>query len=412
MGEPFISGNETVSTRATPTQPLTGYRVIECAQLIAGPFCGMLLADMGADVIKIEQPGMGDLSRNMYSAKLGGEGVLFLCSNRNKRSVTLDLASPEGREIFRRLVATSDVFIEGFRGGVAERLGIGYEELRPINPQIIYCSISGFGPAGPHREKPAMDAVLQAWGGIMAITGEPGGGPLLCGTAIADITGSLLAGQGILLALLHRERTGTGQRVDAALLDGMVYAITPRISVFFATGENLTPQGSAHPEVVPYQAFEAKDGWLFMSVWSDKTWPAFCDAIGRPSLGTDPRFGSAIGRREHRGELVSVLKEAFLQRTVKEWMSLLERADVLCAPVNRFSDLMEDAQVRANQMIVEQEHPTAGRIPITGIPIKLSATPGTIRTPAPLLGQHTREVLSGIGYSEEELSSFAEKGVI
>lgn len=391
--------------------PLEGCRVIELAQLIAGPTCAMLLADLGADVIKVEPPGSGDASRSIYSATLDGEGVLFLTLNRNKRSLALDLASPRGREVLHRLAERADVVITGFRGGVPERLGLDYATLAALNPRLIYCAISGFGPDGPYRAKPALDALLQAMGGIMAITGEEGGAPALCGTAIADVMGALLASQGILTALLHRERTGRGQRVDLALLDGMVFACAPRLAVYFATGKDLAPLGSGHSEVVPYQAFRAKDGWLFVTVWADKGWPAFARAIGRPELATDPRFDTMAARRAHRGELRPILEAVFAARTVGEWLEILERADVLCAPVHRFSDLVRDPQVLANRMIVEQEHPRAGRIRTVGFPIKLAASPGTIRTPAPGLGEHSEAILGEAGYSPSEIAGLRAAGV-
>ncbi len=392
--------------------PLEGYRVLEVAHLIAGPVCGMYLADMGAEVIKIEEPRKGDASRSVYHVTLSGEGPLYLTVNRNKRGVTLDLSSPEGRQIFYRLAERADVVIEAYRGGVAERLEIDYERLARLNPRLIYCSLSAFGPEGPWREKPGLDALVQAMSGLMAITGEPDGGPALCGAPVVDTIGSLLAVQGILTALLHREKTGEGQKVDVSLLDGALLAHAARLSVFHLTGEDLPRFGNAHPELVPYQAFRTQDGWIFVAVRTDKLWQAFCQAIGRPELVDDPRFATRADRLAQRKELVSLLDGIFRRRTVKEWMEILESADVLCAPVNNYSDMVKDPQVVASGMIVEQEHPKAGRFKTIGVPVKLAKSPGRVRTPSPLLGQHTEEVLREAGYGDAEIRRLRDHGVI
>ncbi|MEK7714997.1 MAG: CoA transferase [candidate division NC10 bacterium] len=392
--------------------PLAGYRVLELAHLIAGPVCGMYLADMGAEVVKIEQPSGGDASRTLYDPLLGGDSAVFLTVNRNKKSVALDLAHPEGRATFFRLVESADVVIEAYRGGVAEKLGIDSASLQPLNPGLVYCSLSAFGPEGPWREKPGLDMLVQAMGGLMAVTGEPDGGPLLCGAPVVDTLGAFSAGLGVLTALLHRERTGEGQRVDVSLLNGALLTHAARLSVFFVTGQEPGRQGSAHPYMVPFQAFRAKDGWIYVAVWVDRLWPPFCAAIDRPALATDPRFSSRQNRLSHRPELVALLEPVFLERPVKEWMARLEKHEVLCAPVNRYADLPADPQVLASGMLVPEDHPRAGRLTTLDTPIRFSRTPGGIRTHAPALGEHTDEVLAEIGYSPAEVQALRAAKVV
>ena len=392
--------------------PLAGYRVLELAHLIAGPACGMYLADMGADVVKIEHPSGGDASRSAYGSQLGGESAVFVTVNRNKRSVALDLARPEGRAVFGRLVARADVVIEAYRGGVAERLGIDWTRLAALNPRLVYCSLSAFGPDGPWRDKPGVDMLVQAMGGLMAVMGEPDGPPVLCGAPVLDTIGALMAGQGIVTALLHRERSGQGQRVDVSLLNGTLLAHAARLSIFLATGEEPGRWGSGHPYIVPFQAFEAGDGWVYVAVWVDRLWTPFCAAIDRPSLAADPRFASRADRLDNRAELTALLAGVFRQRTVADWMARLEARDVLCAPVNRYADLPHDPQVIATRLIVEQEHPRAGRFRTLATPIRLDRTPGGIRTPAPALGEHTDTVLDEAGLAPAEIAALREGGVI
>jgi crotonobetainyl-CoA:carnitine CoA-transferase CaiB-like acyl-CoA transferase len=393
--------------------PLHGVRVLELAHLIAGPICGMYLADMGADVVKVESREAPDAGRSVYPrAVRNGEGVLHLTVNRNKRAICLDVKRPEGRDAFRRLAAWADVIIEGFRGGVAERLGIDYDSVRALNPRLIYCSISAFGPDGPWREKPGLDSLAQALGGLMAITGEPNGGPVLCGAPVADTLGGMLAIQGILTALIARAATGQGQRVDASLLNGMLFAHTARLSVFHETGEPLPRYGSGHPEIVPYQAFHAADGWLFVAAWVERLWPPFCTALGLDALASDARFATRAARLTHRGELEAILAPVFRTRPVADWMEALEKADVLCAPVNDYPGLVRHPQVLATGFITEQDHPRAGRFKTVATPVKLEKTPGTIRTPAPLLGEHSEAVLAEAGFTRAEIESLATGRII
>jgi crotonobetainyl-CoA:carnitine CoA-transferase CaiB-like acyl-CoA transferase len=387
-------------------------RVLELAHLIAGPICGMYLGDMGADVVKVEARDAPDAGRSVYRVFRGGEGILHLTVNRNKRGACLDLKRPGGRQAFLRLARWADVIIEGFRGGVAEKLGIDYESLKPVNPRLIYCSVSAFGPEGPWCDKPGLDSLAQAVGGLMAITGEPEGGPVLCGAPVADTLGGLLAIVGILTALVGRAASGQGQRVDASLLNGILLAHAARLSVFHETGEPLRRWGSGHPEIAPYQAVRAKDDWIFIAAWIDRLWEPLCGAIGRPELARDPRFATNADRIAHRKELGAILDSVFATRTVSEWMEALERADVLCAPINDYPALVRDPQVRATGMIVEQEHPRAGRFTTIGTPVRFDTTPGRLRRPAPALGEHTREVLAEAGFTGTEIDALAAEGVI
>jgi len=394
------------------TLPLTGFRVLELAHLIAGPVCGMYLGDMGASVVKVEAPGGGDASRSAYDPRFDGDSAVFLTVNRNKRSLALDLAHPDGRAAFVRLAARADVVIEAYRGGVAERLGIDYAALAPVNPRLVYCSLSAFGPTGPWRDKPGLDMLVQAMSGLMAVTGEPGGGPVLSGAPVLDTLGAFTAATGILTALLHRERTGEGQRVDVSLLGGALLAHAARLSMFFVTGQEPGRQGSAHPQMVPFQAFEAKDGWIYVAAWLDRLWPPFCAALEREALADDPRFATRADRLRNREALVAEVAPVFRQRTVKEWMTGLEKHDVLCAPVNRYADLADDPQVRATGMLVPQEHPRAGHLTTLGTPIRLSRTPGEIREPAPALGEHTDAVLGEAGLAAEEIARLRATGIV
>jgi crotonobetainyl-CoA:carnitine CoA-transferase CaiB-like acyl-CoA transferase len=386
-------------------QALAGYRILELAHFIAGPVCGLYLADMGADVIKVEEPGAGDASRRMYDAANvpGGDSSVYLATNRNKRSVAVDLTHPEGRAVFLRLVASADVVIEAYRGGVAERLGIGYEACAAVNPRLIYCSLSAFGPSGPMRAKPGLDMLVQALGGIMSVTGEPDGGPLLCGTPVVDTMGALACGQAVVTALLHRERTGEGQRVDVALLDLALLANAARLIMFLSTGEEIGRHGNAHPFMVPFQAFEAKDNWIYVAVWAEKLWAPFCKAIDQPQLADDPRFTDRLTRLQHREDLRAIVGPIFRERTVGEWMARMEAADVLCAPVNGFADLPRDPQVIAGGMLREEEHPRAGRFTTLGPAVRFAGTPGTLRRGAPALGEDTDAVLGEVGLGAEEI---------
>jgi len=395
-----------------PARALEGVRVLELAHLIAGPTCGMYLADMGAEVIKVESRESPDASRTVYGIARAGEGILHLTVNRNKRALCIDLGKPMGREAFYRLVRTADVVLEGYRNGVAEKLGIDYATLGPLNSRLVYCSLSAFGPDGPWRNKPGLDALAQAVGGIMAVTGEAEGGPALVGAPVVDTIGGLLATQGILTALIARGRTGEGQRVDVSLLDGALLSHLARLSVFHETGVPIGRYGSGHPNLVPYQAFHARDGWIFLAVWKDDTWRPFCAAAGRPELADDPRFAARADRLANRKELTALLEVAIAGRTVEEWMTALEPLDVLCAPINDYAQLVRHPAVLATGLIVEQEHPRAGRFTTMATAVKLEKTPGTIRTGAPAMGEHSREILGEAGLTAAELDALAADGII
>src|SRR4029453_3536958 len=393
--------------------PLHGVRVLELAHLIAGPICGMYLADMGADVVKVESREAPDAGRSVYPrAVRNGEGVLHLTVNRNKRAICLDVKQPEGRAAFRRLAAWADVIIEGFRGGVAERLGIDYDSIKSVNPRLIYCSISAFGPEGPWREKPGLDSLAQPLGGLMAIPGEPDGGPVLCGAPVADTLGGMLAIQGILTALIARAASGQGQRVDASLLNGMLFAHTARLSVFPQTGEPLPPYARGAPDIVPYQAFEAQDGWLFVAAWVDRLWLPFCKAVGLGAPRAGPRFATRKDRLEHRAELEAILAPVFRASPVAHWMEALQEAGVLCAPLKDYPGLVRHPQVMATGFITEQDHPRAGRFKTVATPVKLEKTPGTIRTPRPSLGEHTEAVLTEAGFTKAEIEQLTARRII
>jgi crotonobetainyl-CoA:carnitine CoA-transferase CaiB-like acyl-CoA transferase len=394
------------------TLPLSGYRVLELAHLIAGPVCGMYLGDMGAEVVKVESPAGGDASRSVYGARRGGESAVFITVNRNKRSVALDLTRPEGHALFLALAARADVVLEAYRGGVAERLGIDHASLAAVNPRVIYCSLSAFGPDGPWRAKPGLDMLIQAMGGMMAMTGEPDGGPVLSSVPVVDTMGALMASQGIVTALLHRERTGEGQRVDVSLLNGLLLAHAARLAVFWVTGEEPARLGSAHPQLAPFQAFLAADGWIYVAVWVDKLWEPFCAAIERPELAGDPRFATRDDRVARRAELAALLAPLFAGRPVAEWMERLEAHDVLCAPVNRYRDLETDPQIRASRMFVEETHPRAGRFPTLATPIRFSRTPGGSHRPAPLLGEDTDAVLRESGVAPDDIARLRASGVV
>jgi len=400
-------------TRGVSDRPLSGVRVLELAHLVAGPACGLYLADMGADVIKVEDPRGGDASRIVYTAKYGGESAVFATVNRNKRSVAIDLATDEGRALFLRLAERADVVIEGYRGGVAERLGIDYDRLVTVNPRLVYCSVSAFGPTGPWSEKPGVDMLVQAMSGLMATTGDPDGGPVLCGAPVIDTMGALIAGQAIVTALLHRERGGRGQRIDVSLLGAGLFALTARLPVFLATGEEPARAGSAHAYLAPFQAYRASaGGWIYVAVWTERLWRPFCEAIEHPALIADERFLTNQERCRNREPLNAILVPLFGKRTVGEWMAILEAAGVLCAPVNRYTDLLKDPQVAASGMLVEQEHPRTGRFTTLATPARFGGTPATIRLAPPALGEHTDAVLRETGITDAELAGLRERGVL
>ena len=392
---------------------LADIRVLDLSRVLAGPFCTMLLADFGADVIKVEAPGRGDDTRHWGPPWAGGESAYFLSVNRNKRSITLNLKHERGRQILLDLVARSDVFIENFKVGTAKRLGLDYETLREINPRLIYCSITGYGQTGPYRDRPGYDFVIQAEGGIMSITGPADGEPHKVGVAIVDITAGLFAATAILAALHHRERTGEGQYIDIALLDAQVGWLANVAQNYLVSGEVPKRYGNAHPNIVPYEVFPTADGYIAVGIGNDRQYRRFCELTGRMDLWEDGRFQTNPGRVEHRDELIPRLRELFRTRTTAEWLALLREAKISAAPINNVAQVLNDPHVLARGMVQTVRHPTAGELKLVGPVPKLSATPAAIRRPPPLLGEHTVEVLTELlGYDEETLSRLREEGVV
>jgi len=392
--------------------PFAGVRVLDLSRILSGPYCTMVLADYGAEVIKVERPGAGDDTRHWGPPFIGGESGYFLSINRNKKSITVDMSTPEGREIIYRLARTADVAIENFRPGTADRLGIGYERLRQENPSIIYCSISGFGQTGPYRDRPGYDALAQAMSGMMAITGEPDGPPMKHGMSIADIGAGMWAVFAIAAALYHRERTGEGQAIDVSLLDAQLSWLTYAAGNYFASGKNPGRYGSAHPNIVPYQPFATADGYIMLAVGNDRLWQQFCQAAGRPELADQPGFRTNAERVTNRADVVATVGEIMAQRTTAEWMELLERAGIPAGPINTVEQILDDPHVLAREMVVTLQHPTAGEIKTVGIPAKLSDTPGTVRSAPPLLGQHTDEILAELGYDAAAIADLRERGIV
>jgi CoA:oxalate CoA-transferase len=394
--------------------PLQGVRVLDLTWVLAGPFASMILADLGAEVVKIERPPTGDIGRST-GPYINGESCYFLSVNRGKRGVCLDLRSPKGRDLFLRLVDRADVLLENFTPGAMERLGLGYETLKERNPRLIYAAISGFGQTGPYRDRPALDIVVQGMGGIMSITGEPGGPPIRPGVSQGDLTAGLFAVIGILAALHERERSGLGQMVDVAMLDCQIALLENAFIRYFATGEVPKPLGTRHPTATPFQAFPTKDGHIVVALaWNmESQWDVLCALLGRPDLIDDPRFETNEARTAHHAELEPILSEAFRQKTTAEWLRELEHVGLPCGPVNNIAQAAAEPQLAAREMFVEVEHPVIGRFKVPNTPVKLSRTPGGVQGPSPLLGQHAAVVFRDwLGMSEEEVARLREEGVI
>ncbi len=392
--------------------PLDGVRVVDLTRVLAGPYCTMMLADMGADVIKIEMPGRGDDSRAWGPPWAGTESAYYLSANRNKRSITLNFRTEGGRRVLLDLVRRADVFIENFIPGTLDRLGLGYNDLKQVNPGLVYCSVSGYGYDGPYATRPGYDFIAQAEGGIMSVTGEPEGPPMKVGVAIADITTGMFAAAAILAALRHRDRTGQGQRVEVSLLESVVGWLANVAMNYLVSGELPRRYGNAHPNVVPYQAFATTDGWVAIGVGNDAQFRRFCDVIGRPELADDPRFKTNSDRVINRDALIPILEAVFKTRTTDEWIEALTAAELPCGPINTLDRVFQHPQVLHRRMVEEIEHPTAGRIKLVGIPYKFSETPLAIRRHPPTLGEHTEEVLRELGYSEAEVAALRAEGAI
>jgi crotonobetainyl-CoA:carnitine CoA-transferase CaiB-like acyl-CoA transferase len=393
--------------------PLAGIRVLDLTRVLAGPYCTMYLGDLGAEVVKVEQPGVGDDTRGWGPPFSGGESAYFLCVNRNKKSLTIDLKSAEGIALVRQLADRADVLIENFRPGAMDRLGLGEKDLRATNPRLIYASLSGFGADGPMADIPGYDLIVQAWGGLMSITGTAASGPLKVGVAIIDLVAGLMLGKAIVAALYAREKIGVGQKIDTSLLEAEVAALINAGSNYLVSGKVPGRWGNAHPTIVPYQSFQTSDSFLVLGAASEGIWQRLCPALGRADLANDERFAKNANRVENRDELIAILGEIFRTRTTTEWIAALNRAEVPCAPIQTIDQVFAAPQVQHRNMLVEVDHPTAGRLKMAGIPVKFSATPASIRLPPPLLGEHSREVLeSWLGMSGAQTEELQRKKIL
>jgi crotonobetainyl-CoA:carnitine CoA-transferase CaiB-like acyl-CoA transferase len=370
----------------------------------------MLLADLGADVIKVEKMPGGDDTRAMNRPSVNGESAAFMAMNRNKRGIALNLKLPAARDALKRMVGQVDVLTENYRKGTMEKLGLGYDALKPINPALIYCSISGYGRTGPYADKGGFDLVAQGASGLMAITGEPGRPPAKSGNPICDINGGILAALGIVSAYVHRLKSGEGQLVDTSLYEAGIQQTYWQSAIFFATGQSPGPIGSAHLLSAPYQAFRARDGWLTIGGANQPNWERLARVLGAPEWLADERFRANSDRMKNLDALVPLVNAKLEQRTVREWIELLEADGVPCGPINSIGEMLADPQTGARDMVVELEHPKAGRTRALGLPIKLSATPGAVKRPAPTYGQHTREVLAEFGISPAEIEALVATG--
>jgi crotonobetainyl-CoA:carnitine CoA-transferase CaiB-like acyl-CoA transferase len=393
--------------------PLEKLRVLDLSQIMAGPFCCQLLGDMGADVIKVEPVGVGDQARQTLGFRMKGEDTAaFLAVNRNKKSVTLNLKETEGRRILFELAQKADVLVENFRPGVTGRLGIDYSTLEEINPRLIYASISGFGATGPYATRAGYDLIAQAISGVMSVTGEPGGAPVKCGIPIADLSAGLFCAFGILCAYLAREETGRGQHIDTSLFEGALALSIWETAELWATEAVPQPLGSAHRLSAPYQALRTRDGYLTVGGNNQRFWSRLCQVIDRSDLTEDERFATNQNRLANLDDLVTELESALKERDTDEWTEALLAEGVPAAPIYDYGQVSEDPHTHARQMIVEMEHPVEGTIRGVGIPVKLSDTPGQIARPAPLLGEHTLETLEELGYSESDIASLRERGIV
>jgi crotonobetainyl-CoA:carnitine CoA-transferase CaiB-like acyl-CoA transferase len=392
--------------------PLAGLRVVEIGVAMAGPFCAMTLGDFGADVIKIERVGVGDDSRSWPPHFDGAMGHYYSAANRNKRCIALDLKSPEGVEVARRLIASADIFVDNYRLGALARAGLDWESLQQANPRLIYCSISGFGATGPRSEEPANDLFMQAYSGGMSITGEVGGSPAKMGISVADIGAGMLGTIGVMMAVEARHRTGRGQRVDTSLLEGQIAMLTHMITRYFASGEVPGPSGSGALNSPTYRAFQAADDWIVISAFNQRMWRGLCAALERPEWVEDPRFADDGLRVANKTELIALIGSIIAKHPLDYWEARLKAQEVPCCPINRIDKVVAEEQVRARQMITEIALPGLGNMRMAGLPVKLSDTPAAIGLPPPRLGQHTAEVMRSLGYADGDVEAFAARGTV
>jgi crotonobetainyl-CoA:carnitine CoA-transferase CaiB-like acyl-CoA transferase len=392
--------------------PLAGFTIVDLTRVLSGPYCTMVLADLGARVIKVEQPGKGDDTRHWGPPFLGAESAYFLSINRNKESVTVDFKPAAGREVLERLIARADVLVENFRPGTIERAGFGWEAMHEKFPRLVYASISGYGQTGPRRDEAGYDAVMQAEGGLMSVTGDPDRPGYRLGVAITDMVSGLYCAQGITAALLARERSGTGQRVDIGMLDTTAALLTYQAANWFATNKIPQRQGNRHATIAPYETFSTSDGEIVIAVGNDEIWKRFCPAIGLPELAADPRFTSNKHRMENYEAMRPPIDRAFRTKSSDEWIAILNAAGVANGAVRDIGQMLDDPQLEAREMVRTMLHPTVGATRVIGAPIKLSDTAASLRTPPPVLGQHTDAVLKEFGYDEAAIADLRQKKVI
>jgi formyl-CoA transferase len=395
-------------------KPLSDITVLDLSRVLAGPYCTMMLGDLGAEVIKVERPGSGDETRQWGPPDAGGESAYYLCVNRNKRSLTVNLKAPEGQKMIRRLADQSDVLIENYRVGTIQKMGLGYEDLKKKNPGLIYCSITGFGQNGPYKDKPGYDFMIQGMGGVMSFTGEPDGPPMKVGVAIVDITAGLFACSSILAALRHREKTGKGQYIDISLLDSMVAWLANVGSNYLISNERPIRYGNGHPNIVPYEPFNTKDGnYIALAVGNDKQWQKFCGLTGIDHLASDPRFVTNPQRVRNRKALIPIIAEKMMNRPGEEWIRELDNLQIPCGPINTLDKVFSDAQVLERKMVAEVPHPTAKTVKMVASPMKFQETPCEITRHPPLLGEHTEEILrEKFGYNSKKIEEFRQQGII
>jgi formyl-CoA transferase len=401
-------------------QPLENIRVLDLSRAMAGPFCAMMLGDLGAEVIKVELPETGDESRAWGPPFVGkpygpypGESAYFISINRNKRSITVNLKSAEGQAIIRKLAAISDVAIENYRTGVLDKMGLGYAALHALNPRLVYCSISGYGRTGPQADRPGYDAILQAEGGIMSISGPVEGPPSRVGVSIIDISTGMFSATAILAALRVRDATGEGQLIDMSLLDSNVALLANIASNYLLGGKAPRRLGNAHPNLIPYEAFQARDRWFMLGVANDRQWGQMCQAIGHPELKDDPRFVTNSDRLANRDALTKIIGEAFITRDASEWLAELEKVGIPCGSINTLPEVFNSPQAEARNLALTVEHSTAGQIKVPGFPYKFSQTPAEVHLPPPTLGEHNEKVLTELlGYSVEDVVRLREQGAI